>query len=295
MLSSPGQALRKLLAEPGIVIAPGVYDGITARLVAEAGFAAAYQSGAGVAASVMGQPDIGLLTLTETVAVAKNLAAVLEIPLICDADTGYGNVLNVVRTVRELETAGVAAIQLEDQVAPKRCGHLAGKTIVTADEFVQKLRAAVGQKMRGDTVIIARTDARAVEGFDAAVERAKRYIDAGADVLFFEAPQSVDEIARIGSLFGGQVPLLANQLLGGRTPSLTAAELQDLGYRIVIFPAVLNFCTAVHLRDVLRRLRVEGTDRNVMGDGNAMDFFNIMGLKQWQELEEEYFGQTAVS
>ena len=290
MLKNPGGTLRRLLEEPGILVAPGIYDGITARLVREAGFPVAYQSGAGVAASVTGQPDIGLMTLTETVTVAKNLFSTLDIPLICDADTGYGNVLNVVRTVHELEMAGVAAIQLEDQVAPKRCGHLAGKMVVPADEFVQKLRAAVEERLDSQTIIIARTDVRAVQGFEAAVERCKRYIEAGADMLFFEAPQSVDEIERVGDLFGEQVPLLANQLVGGRTPSLTAAELREMGYKIVIFPAVLNFCTCMHLREVLQRVKADGTDRSVMGNGSALDFFNIMGLRDWQGLEGKYLG-----
>jgi len=290
MLKDPGRVLRRLLAEPGIQIAPGVYDGITARLVGEAGYQVAYQSGAGVAASATGNPDIGLMTLTETVNVAKALVSTLEIPLICDADTGYGNALNVVRTVHELEMAGAAAVQLEDQVAPKRCGHLAGKALVSTEEFVQKLRAAVKQRLNQDTLIVARTDARAVEGFDAAVERCKRYIDTGIDVLFFEAPQSVDEVVRVAELFAGQVPLLANQLFGGRTPSLTAGELSDMGYKIVIFPAVLNYCTMVVLRDVLQRLKSEGTDKGVMGGGSAMDFFTLMGLREWQDLEREYAG-----
>ncbi len=291
MLRNPGAVLRRLLQEPGILVAPGVYDGISARLVDEAGFPAAYQSGAGVAAAATGNPDIGLMTLTETVNAARTLVSTLDIPLICDADTGYGNVLNVVRTVHELEMAGVAAVQLEDQVAPKRCGHLAGKAVVSTDEFVQKLRVAVEQRLDSNTLIIARTDARAVEGFEAAVERAKRYIDTGVDVLFFEAPQSVEEVERVAGLFGDQIPLLANQLLGGRTPSLTADELRDMGYKIVIFPAVLNFCMSVFLRNVLMRLKAEGTDRNVMGDGNAMDFFNTMGLLKWQDLENRYIDQ----
>ena len=288
MLRNPGLVLRRLLQEPGILIAPGVYDGITARLVGEAGFAVAYQSGAGVAASATGQPDIGLMTLTETVSVAKNLASTLNVPLICDADTGYGNALNVIRTVHELEMAGVAAVQLEDQVAPKRCGHLSGKTLIPPEEFVQKLRAALEQRLDSNTLVVARTDARAVEGFEAAIERCKRYVDTGVDVLFFEAPQSVDEVERVADLFGKQIPLLANQLVGGRTPSLTADELRDMGYKIVIFPAVLNFCTTVLLRNVLERLGTEGTDRGVMGEGNAMDFFNTMGLREWRDLEEKY-------
>jgi len=289
MIKQAGKALRDLLAAPGIVVAPGAYDGISAKAIEQAGFGAAYMTGAGVSASVIGQADIGLTTMTEMVTAAKNIASTLSIPLICDADTGYGNPLNTIRTVHEYEMAGVAAIQLEDQQAPKRCGHLSGKVLVSAGEFFQKIRAAAAEKYNKDTVIIARTDSRAVEGFDAAVERSKMYIDAGADVLFFEAPQSRDEVELVGKIFGSQIPLLSNQVFGGRTPSLTAEELSQMGYKIVIFPSTLPYAACIYLRKMADRLMELGTDANLIEGGmNAIDMFKIMGIESWFELEQLY-------
>jgi 2-methylisocitrate lyase-like PEP mutase family enzyme len=289
MLLNPGGRLKELLAKDGIVVAPGVYDGISGVVVEQAGFEAAYLTGAGVAAGAIGEPDIGLTSATEIANVAKVVSTKLEIPIICDADTGFGNPLNVIRTVHELERAGVAAIQMEDQLMPKRCGHLSGKTIVPADEMVQKMRAAVNEKFYKDTCIIARTDARAVNGFDDAVERAKRYIDTGIDVLFFEAPQSVEEVEKVGKLFGSQVALLSNQVYGGRTPSLNVKDLEQMGYKIVIFPATMPYAACVLLRQVADKLREQGSDAGVIpGGDNSMDQFVIMGLKHWQDLEQKY-------
>jgi 2-methylisocitrate lyase-like PEP mutase family enzyme len=289
MLQNPGKTLRDLLAKDGIITAPGVYDGISGVVVEQAGFEAAYLTGAGVAAGAIGEPDIGLTSATEIAGVAKTVSTKLTIPLICDADTGFGNALNVIRTVHELERVGVAAIQIEDQVMPKRCGHLSGKAIIPADEFTMKIKAAASEKFYKDTVIVARTDARAVEGFDEAVERAKRYVDAGADVLFFEAPQSVQEVEQVGKIFGGQIPLLSNQVYGGRTPSLTVKELEQLGYKIVIFPSTMPYAACILLRKVADTLREKGTDAGVIpGGDNAMDQFLIMGLEYWRELEQKY-------
>ena len=289
MIIDPGSTLRKLLNGSGIVVAPGAYDGISARAVELAGFKSAYMTGAGVSASAIGQADIGLTTMTEMVTAARNMALTLNIPLICDADTGYGNPLNTIRTVHEYEMAGVAAIQLEDQQAPKRCGHLGGKVLVSAEEFFQKIRAAATEKYHKDTVIIARTDARAVEGFDAAVERSKKYIDAGADVLFFEAPQSRDEVEQVGKLFGSQIPLLSNQVFGGRTPSLTAEELTQMGYKLVIFPSLLPYGACIYLRKLLDTLMERGTDADIIdGGGSAIDMFRIMGIEDWNELEQKF-------
>jgi 2-methylisocitrate lyase-like PEP mutase family enzyme len=185
--------------------------------------------------------------------------------------------------------AGVAAIQIEDQMMPKRCGHLSGKSVVPADEFVQKLRAAVNEKYYDDTLIVARTDARAISGFDEAVERCKMYIDTGIDILFFEAPQSADEVEKIGKLFGGQIALLNNQVYGGRTPSLTVSELEQMGYKIVIFPSTMPYAATILLRGVADTLKKNGSDRAVIpGGDNAMDQFLTMGLKKWQELEQKY-------
>src|ERR1700757_4306230 len=189
--------LRRMLAEPGIIVAPGAYDGFSARLIEAAGFKAAYMTGAGTAASHLGQPDLGLATLTEMATHAAHLTSAISLPLIADADTGYGNALNVVRTVREYERAGVAAIHLEDQLSPKKCGHIAGKMVIPAREFAEKIRAASENRTDPDFIIIARTDARAINGIDDAIERARLYQEAGADVIFIEAPTSREEVERI--------------------------------------------------------------------------------------------------
>jgi len=289
MLQNPGGKLRELLTADGIIVAPGVYDGISGVAVEQAGFQAAYLTGAGIAASALGEPDIGLTSATEIANVANVVASKLEIPIICDADTGFGNPLNAIRTVHVLERMGVAAIQMEDQVMPKRCGHLSGKAIVPADEFASKIRATVNEKHYKDTVIVARTDARAVGGFDEAIERAKRYVDAGADVLFFEAPQSASEVEQVGKIFGGSIPLLSNQVYGGRTPSLNVKELEQMGYKIVIFPSTMPYAACVLLRQVADRLKKQGSDAGVIpGGDNAMDQFIIMGLNEWQALEQKY-------
>ncbi len=289
MLKNPGKALRELLSEPGIVMAPGIYDGISARVTEQAGFKAGYLSGAGVATSGIGEPDIGLTTLDDVTRIAHALTIKASVPYICDADTGYGNALNVIRTVHELETAGVACIQLEDQVAPKRCGHLAGKSCVPAEEFVQKLRAAGREKFYGDTMIMARTDARAVFSLEEAVERGKMYMDAGADILFIEAPQTLDEVELIGKTFGHQIPLLANQVIGGKTPRLTAAELGQLGFKIVIFPDVLAFGASVLFRRILDKVIAEGCSWDAIPDApDSRELFNTMGMAAWRETEQLY-------
>jgi 2-methylisocitrate lyase-like PEP mutase family enzyme len=288
MLKNSAQVLRDLLAKPGILIAPGVYDGISARVVEQAGFSAAYQTGAGTAASAIGEPDIGLTTMTDAVNVARVLAMKLNIPLICDADTGYGNALNTIRTVHEFEMAGAAAIQIEDQTAPKRCGHLTGKTVIPAEEFVQKLRAAVNEKYHKETIIIARTDARAAAGFEDAAERGKRYIDAGADALFFEAPQSREELEKIGSIFAGRAPLLVNQVIGGKTPELPAGELEQMGFKIVIYPSALPYAAMLYLRQTADAIMRDKTDKNIFPGGDASQMFLAMGMKEWRDKDDEY-------
>jgi 2-methylisocitrate lyase-like PEP mutase family enzyme len=288
MLKNPGKVLREKLAKPGILMAPGVYDGISARVVEQAGFALAYQTGAGVAASAIAQPDIGLTTMNDTVNVCRTLAMKLNIPLICDADTGYGNALNAIRTVHEFEMAGAAAVQIEDQAAPKRCGHLSGKTVIPADEYVQKLKAVLKERYREDTLIIARTDARAAVSFDEAAERGKMYVDAGADILFFEAPQSVEEIETVAKLFAGQLPVLINQVIGGRTPELTADEFEQLGFKIVIFPSILPYYASVMLREAADRIMANKTDRDIIPGGDGSNMFRTMGLEEWQAKDREY-------
>jgi len=228
--------LKQQIAGPDIVIAPGVSDALGAVLVEQAGFQTTYLSGASIAYTRFGRPDIGLVTMTE---VANTLSVITErsdLRVIVDADTGFGNSLNVMRTVRLFESCGAAAIQLEDQTLPKRCGHLAGKTLVPVGEMVGKIKAAVDARRSDDTLIIARTDGIAVEGFESALERATHYSEAGADILFVEAPQTEEQTRAVTGQLGNRLPLMANMVEGGKTPQKSAAELQELGFSLVIFP-----------------------------------------------------------
>jgi carboxyvinyl-carboxyphosphonate phosphorylmutase len=279
--------LRRMLAEPGIIVAPGAYDGFSARLIEAAGFKAVYMTGAGTAASHLGQPDLGLATLTEMANHAGHLASCISLPLIADADTGYGNALNVVRTVREYEKAGVAGCHIEDQVAPKKCGHIAGKQVVDAKEFADKIRAAVEYRTDPDFVVIARTDARAVTGLDDAIARANLYREAGADLIFFEAPQSVEEIQRVAREV--KAPLLANMVQGGRTPAMTVPQLEDLGFKMVIFPGVCMRAAVPAIETALESLKRTGTDwpkdAPVMG---PMDIFRKVGFDWWKGIEDRF-------
>jgi 2-methylisocitrate lyase-like PEP mutase family enzyme len=233
------ETLRSRLSRKPIVVAPGVYDPFTALIASQAGFASLYVSGAAIAYTKLGRPDIGLVTMTEVVDTLALVRDRVGSHLIVDADTGYGNALNVVRTVREFERAGANAIQLEDQDFPKRCGHLDGKALIPADEMCGKIRAAVDARHSRETLIIARTDAVAVEGFDRATERAAMYCEAGADVLFVEAPRTRDDLARMVSALGAKAPLMANMVEGGKTPTLPAAELEAIGFALVIFPGAI--------------------------------------------------------
>jgi 2-methylisocitrate lyase-like PEP mutase family enzyme len=229
------ETLRARISAKPIVVAPGVYDAFTALIATQAGFKTLYVSGAAIAYTRLGRPDIGLVSMSE---VADTIALIrdrVDASLVIDADTGYGNALNVVRTVRTFERAGATAIQLEDQDFPKRCGHLDGKALIPADEMVGKIKAALDSRTSADTLIIARTDAVAVEGFDRAIERALLYKEAGADMLFVEAPKSRDDLARVTTALPG-VPLMANMVEGGKTPILSAQELEGLGFALVIFP-----------------------------------------------------------
>jgi len=264
--------LRELLAGPGPVLAPGAYDALSARLVEAAGFDAAYMTGFGTTATLLGMPDVGLLTSTEMVGNAARMARAIGVPLISDADTGYGNVINVVRTVQEFERAGVAAIHLEDQVAPKRCGHMSGKQVVPVSEMTEKLQAAVEARQDPDFVLIARTDARAVEGLDAALERAQAYREAGADVLFVEAPQSEDEIVAVAEAFP-DVPLLFNWVERGMTPMLPLERIAELGFALVLFPVATLFSATTGMQRYLAELRQAGTPLGVLDDATRFDDF----------------------
>jgi carboxyvinyl-carboxyphosphonate phosphorylmutase len=275
-----------MLRAPGIIVAPGAYDGFSARLVEAAGFEVVYMTGAGAAASHLGQPDLGLTTLTEMATHAAHLAGCVSIPLIADADTGYGNVLNVVRTVREYERAGVAGLHIEDQVAPKKCGHIGGKQVIPAREFADKVRAAAEYRTDPDFVIIARTDARAVTGLDDTIERANLYAEAGADVIFVEAPQSEDEIHRVAREV--KAPLLANMVAGGRTPAVKVSELERLGFKIVIFPAVCMAAAIVAIEGALAGLKATETDWPEGPVLSPMDIFRRVGFDWWHAIEQRF-------
>ena len=280
--------LAELIGTGDMILAPGCYDPLGARLIEEAGFGAAYMTGFGTAAARLGRPDVGLLTLTEMVDNARRIAQAVEVPVIADADTGYGNALNVIRTVHEFEEAGVAAIHIEDQVTPKRCGHLEGKEVIDAGEMAAKVAAAVAARRRPDFLIIARTDARAVEGLDAAVDRARRYREAGADMLFVEAPQSTDEIKIIADRLA-DVPLLFNFTEGGRTPAVTHGFLRDLGFRLVIFPLSTLLTATAAMRSALAQIKASGTPIELLPSMLGFEaFLDLVGIGEIRELEERF-------
>ncbi|TMD47129.1 MAG: isocitrate lyase/PEP mutase family protein [Chloroflexi bacterium] len=281
--------LRELLVQRGLLVAPGAYDALSARLIAQAGFPAVYMTGFGTAASVLGQPDVGLLTMSEMVSRAAALAAVVgDRPLIADADTGYGNPINVRRTVREYEQAGVAAIHIEDQVWPKKCGHMEGKQVIPVDEMVQKIRAAVDARQDPDFVIIARTDANAVYGLEDALRRGRAYRDAGADVIFIEAPRSIEELRAIAQAFP-DVPLLYNWAESGKTPLLPLEEIHALGFKLVIFPVSMLFAATQALLDLLEALK-QGQTSLAFAERMVTfsQFTDQIGLPEIQALERRY-------
>lgn len=287
MTSHP--SLKDQLSGPGIVVTPGVFDALGAVLVEQAGFHAAYLSGASIAYTRFGRPDIGLVSMSE---VADTLSAITErsgLRIIVDADTGFGNALNVMRTVRLFETAGAAAIQLEDQTQPKRCGHLAGKTLVSAAEMVGKIKAALDGRRSEETLIIARTDGVAVEGFDAALDRAERYVEAGADILFVEAPQSEDQMHAIIKRFGDRIPLLANMVEGGKTPPKSASELEAFGFSLVIFPGGMVRALAHTAQAYLASLKAHGSTlpfRDKMLDFDGLN--ELIGTNDMLALGADY-------
>ncbi len=289
--NKPTTALRRLLAREGqITIAPGAYDAFTARLVEVSGFEAVYMTGAGVSYTSLARPDVGLLSVTEMAGRAAQIAGATSLPVIADGDTGYGNALNVIRTVQEYERAGVAAIQLEDQDLPKKCGHMAGKELISKAEMVGKIEAAVYARRDPDFGLIARTDAIAVEGLAAALDRAQAYAAAGADVIFVEAPGSLEEMRAINRAI--QKPTLANMVEKGKTPLMTAAELAELGYRLVIFPGALTRFFARAGLDFLAQLKAEGTTVNQLDKMLGFDELNtLLGLPEIQELDQRFGGQ----
>lgn len=277
--------LRARLDVPGAMIAPGVYDALTALMVQQAGFACAYVSGASVSFTRIGRPDLGLTTLTEVADTVANMRERVDIPLVVDADTGFGNALNVGRTVRLLERMGASGIQLEDQASPKRCGHLEGKTLVDTAEMTGKIKAALDARADEHTLIIARTDALAIDGFAAAIERAHAYADAGADMLFVEAPRDAEQLAQIGKELGGRVKLLVNMVEGGKTPLMPAEELGALGFDLVIYPGAMVRVISFAAQAYLEELQAQGTTAGML---DRMNQFNqIMDLVGLQESVRE--------
>ncbi|MEP3048629.1 MAG: isocitrate lyase/phosphoenolpyruvate mutase family protein [Roseibium sp.] len=254
-------SLKTRLLQNEILLAPGVYDGLTATLATSAGFEALYLSGAAVAYTRLGRPDIGLTSVTEMTDAMALIADRTELPVIIDADTGFGNALNAQRTMRLYERAGASALQIEDQTYPKRCGHLADKSLISASEMAGKVKAMADVRSSSETLIIARTDAIAVEGFLAAIDRAEAYLEAGADVLFIEAPQSREQLTEIAQHFANRVPLLANMVEGGATPITGADDLEEQGFSIVIFPGGIVRAIARTTGDYYRSLHQNGSNR----------------------------------
>jgi 2,3-dimethylmalate lyase len=286
--------LRQLLREPGIIVAPGAYDCLTAKLIEREGFPAVYMTGAGTALTRLGTPDLGFATLSEMVSNAAAIAATVSIPLIADADTGYGGSLNVYRTVREYERAGVAALHLEDQVFPKRCGHLDGKQVIPSEEMVIKLRAAVEARTDEDFVVIARTDALAVTGLDDTLRRCHAYVEAGADVLFIEAVRTHEEIARV--LHEVNAPLLYNFVEHGKSPLLPVTELQRLGFKMVIFPGSIMLAVWPLVREILAEIKQHGTTQGLLHRmTNVVELFETMGLSEMLALDARVAGKVAAS
>lgn len=283
---NPRQKLRALLAKPGYAIVPGAHDTLTAKLVELAGFDAVYLTGGGYSRAC-GYPDIGLLTMTEVVQYISRTVDALEIPVISDMDAGYGNALNVIRAVREYEKTGVSAFHLEDQVSPKKCGHYEGKQLVSRAEMIGKIKAAVDTRRDADMVIIARSDARAVEGLQAAIDRVNAYLEAGADVGFVEAPQSAEELAAAARQL--TKPALANIFEGGKTPPLPSRELEAMGYRIGIYPSQTHRAAIAAAKRVLAVLKRDGDTAAIESElATFNDREDAVNSRHWRELETKY-------
>jgi 2-methylisocitrate lyase-like PEP mutase family enzyme len=275
-----GASLRRLLAEQRPVVAGSCYDCISAAVLEESGFACLTVSGAGVAASHLGVPDLGLVTLPEMLHVARAVSRLVSIPVIADIDTGFGGALNVVRTIEEFAAAGVAAVHLEDQQFPKRCGHIAGKSVVDADEFLRKIRAADRSRQGSELLLIARTDAIAVHGLDDAIERANRALDVGADIAFVEAPTDLEQVEQIATRVEG--PCMYNLATGGKSPDLAFTELATLGFALVVVPTVCLYPAIHGMRAATRAVLQAGSDAPLREFGlQPMDLFNLVGMQAW--------------
>ena len=285
-------ALRSLLVDAVTtkqpLVLPGCYDALGARLIEQAGFDAAYMTGFGTAAGLLGRPDVGLLGMAEMVDNARRIVSAIDVPVVADADTGYGNQVNVIRTVQEYERSGVAGIHLEDQVLPKKCGHMENKQVIDREEMAGKIAAAASARQDPNFVLIARTDARAPHGLDEAIGRAHSCLEAGADVLFVEALQGVDEIERVASEFGG-VPLVFNWVEGGKTPPLTYSEIAGLGYAMIIMPIGTMLAATRAMQGFLAQLKSDGTPAGFIGDLMGFsEFTDTIGLPEITYLEERF-------
>lgn len=279
---------RKLLEADDILLMPGSFNALSAILIEKAGFKAIYISGAGLASNFVGYPDIGLTTMSDILENAKNIVNVTNIPVICDADTGFGNAINMIRTVKEFESAGVAGIQIEDQVMPKKCGHTEGKLLITKDEMVQKVKAAVDTRRDSDFVFVIRTDAIAVNGLEDALDRALAYQEAGADVIFVEAPRTVEEMQKVCKVI--KAPHLANMVEGGgKTPILPLLKLKEIGYKIVIYPASAWMASIKAIQEVLSVLKEDGsTSRYASRMVSFQEMFEVVGRSKYVKLETKY-------
>ena len=279
---------KKLVLDEEILILPGAYDGLSAKIVEQAGFKAVTFGGYPASGSLLAKPDVSLLTMTEMVNLARYIAEAVDIPLFVDGDTGHGNVTNVARTVREFERAGVAGLFIEDQVFPKRCGHMEGKQVISSDEMVTKIKAAVDARMDEDLVIMARTDSLAIYGIDEAITRGNKYAEVGADIIFIEAPPSVDDMKRVCSQV--RAPMSANMIEGGKTPILTAKDLQDIGYSIATFPLSTLYAAAYGVRSAMEALSKTGTTSGYIEKMIIFtDFNNLVGLEKVRATETHYY------
>lgn len=278
---------RKLMNDQDIMVIPGAFCALVAIIIEKTGFPAVYMTGYGTSSAILGKPDVGFVTLTEMVLNAKNIASAVTIPVISDADTGYGNPINVTRTIREFEQSGVVGIHMEDQVWPKKCGHTKGKRVIPAEEMVGKLKAALDARIDEDFIIIARTDARAVLGLDEAIKRGVRYAEAGADMVFVDAPQSEDELRKIAKEI--PAPLMVNMSEGGLTPVLGAGDLREMGYKIVIYPTSALLAATKSIMRLMRELKQKGTTADYMNNVMLLsDFHGFIGFPEIYELEKIY-------
>lgn len=282
--------MKQLLLRREIAVVPSAYDGLSARVIERAGFEAIHMTGSGSSACLLGAADVGFTTISEMATHAKNMCLAVDVPVIADADTGYGNALNVIRTIRELEQAGIVGVHIEDQVTPKRCGHLDGKQLISVEEMVGKIKAAVAARRDPDFLLIARTDAREIHGLDEAIRRANLYHEAGADCIFVESPHSPEEMMEVRKRV--KAPLLANMVEGGKTPWLTVRQLQELGYDIVIYPLSGWMGAAVVVREIMKELRETGTTQGFWARTNMrmtfQELFDILGYPRVQEYEQKF-------